>query len=196
MAGKYRAPKKRHVAPFVVILAVAALVATIGGSMAWLTDKSDKNLVNTFTPADVKVAVDENFKNDVKDRIEVKNIGDADVYVRVALVNNWVNGNSICADASHKHDVELSFELGNDWVEIDGYYYYKKVVIPGSNTSDLLADSATITLSETATCQQQVTVLAQAIQADGVLKEGSTETPAVETVWPVQVTENGVLKAK
>jgi len=196
MAGKYSTPKKRHLAPFVVILAVAALVATIGGSMAWLTDKSDKNLVNTFTPADVKVAVDESFANNVKDRIEVTNTGDADVYVRVALVNNWVSGDTICADASHKHDVALSFALGGDWVEIEGYYYYKKVVTPGSNTSDLLADSATITLSETATCQQQVTVLAQAIQADGVLKEGSTETPAVETVWPVQVTAPGDLEAK
>lgn len=196
MAGKYSAPKKRHVAPFVVILAVAALVVTIGGSMAWLTDKSDKNLVNTFTPADVKVAVDENFKNNVKDRIEVKNTGDADVYVRVALVNNWVNGDAVCADASHKHKAALGFELGSDWVEIEGYYYYKQVVTPGNKTSDLLADDAKITLLETATCKQQVTVLAQAIQADGVLKEGGTETPAVETVWPVQVTASGDLKAK
>lgn len=180
MAGKYSTPKKRHLAPFVVILAVAALVATIGGSMAWLTDKSDKNLVNTFTPADVKVKVVEAFDDNKKTSIAVENTGDADVYVRVALVSNWGNMITksdsedewvVCGDGSHEHRT-FAFDdttLGAGWVKIREYYYYTTPVKPGeaNATGNLLPVGKTIEVSgENDGCKQQVTVLVQAVQAE------------------------------
>lgn len=176
MAGKYSAPKKRHWAPFVVILAVAALVATIGGTMAWLTAKSDGNLVNTFTPADVNIQVVEEFDGNEKTSIAVKNTGDADVYVRVTLVSNWGSMVEdewvVCGDASHKHPkFELAdTPLGDGWLKIGEYYYYTSPVNPGATnnvTGNLLPANTEIVLSgENDGCKQQVTVLAQAIQAE------------------------------
>ena len=193
MAGKYSAPKKSHWAPFVVILAVAALVATIGGSMAWLTAKSDDDLVNTFTPANAEVAVVEKFENNKKTSIAVENTGDADVYVRVALVSNWGNMVEdewiVCGDASHGHD-KFAFDattLGTGWVKLGEYYYYTIPVEPGATnnvTDNLLPAGKSIEISgENDGCKQQVTVLAQAIQAE--------PATAINQAWGIALDTDG-----
>lgn len=176
MAGKRISPKKRHWAPFVVILAVAALVATIGGTMAWLTDDSS-GLTNTFTPAQVEIKVLEtlNENKTAKTSVSIENTGDADAYVRVTLASNWVkkvdNEWVVCGDAGHEHGA-FTFDdstLGSGWTKIGGYYYYTSPVKPGNTnaTNNLLAEGKSIALAgETDSCMQQVIVLAQAIQAE------------------------------
>lgn len=202
MAGKHITPKKRHWAPFVVVLAVAALVATIGGTMAWLTTYS-AGLTNTFTPAEVEIQVEETVENNTKTSITVNNIGGADAYIRVTLVSNWgkMVGDKwvVCGDTSHNHS-NFTFntnDLGDNWIEIGGYYYYTSPVKHGNNTtSNLLGkkgpEQVVIPLNqdEENDCIQQVTVLAQAIQAEGVNAEGKRP---VELAWGVTVNADGTI---
>lgn len=174
MAGKYISPKKRHWAPFVVILAVVALVATIGGTMAWLT-ASPSGLTNTFTPANVEIAINETFNADktAKTGISIANTGDADVYVRVAVVSNFIKGDNETICGEHIAS-KLAINLGNDWVESGGYYYYTKAIAVGASTENLLNAALTLTAND-GCCKQQVTVLAQVVQAE--------PTDAVTQAW-------------
>ena len=181
MAGKRISPKKRHWAPFVVILAVAALVATIGGTMAWLTDDTDGGITNTFTPAKIYAEVQESFdgttKSDVKvyngytDEKNNKHNSDAPVYIRVALVPSWEDsaGNIVAVPADLD---DLVIEWGTGWHlrDADGYYYYTQKVAAGGATNNLI-ESATVNHKSpgyAAGYHMNLQILAQAIQAEGV----------------------------
>ena len=198
MAGKYSAPKKSHWAPFVVILAVAALVATIGGSMAWLTD-SQGGLTNTFTPATVSGQIVEDFSDPtVKKDVGVKNTSDVPVYVRVALVPTWVtprldetgavvkeNNETVYDVVAHPaslSDLDIKFDSSKWVLGKDGYYYYTEKV-PAGDTTEVLIKSAIVRDNATgalAGYHMNLQVLTQAVQADGV---DGDEKPAVQNAW-------------
>ena len=162
MAGKYISPKKHHWAPFVVILAVAALVATIGGTMAWLT-ASPSGLTNTFTPANVEIEVTETFDGTTKSNVNVENKSDVPVYVRATVVVNWLDAEGkVCADA---HDGNFNFTWPSSWtLGSDGYYYYNQPLAVDGKAEIIGTDG--VALSKDGNCSMQVTFLAQAIQAE------------------------------
>lgn len=195
MAGKRISPKKRHWTPFVVILAVAALVATIGGTMAWLT-ASPNGLTNTFTPAKIYAEVQESFNGTTKSDVKVyngytddnnnKHNSDAPVYIRVALVPTWedAQGNAVALPASLN---DLNITWGTEGWYTDGeYYYYTSVVDAGGETKNLIV-SASVD-AESAGClagyHMNLQVLAQAIQAEGVGKDSNNDDKKpVELAW-------------
>lgn len=171
MAGKRISPKKRHWTPFVVILAVAALVATIGGTMAWLT-ASPNGLTNTFTPANVEIKVAEEYTNNIKKNVGVENKSDVPVYVRATVVVNWLDANdNVCADT---HTDDFTFTWPSSWtLGSDGYYYYHQPLAAGDK-AEIIGESG-VALVEDGNCKMQVTFLAQAVQAE--------PDDAVEYAW-------------
>lgn len=176
--------KARSKKPLFMIAAFALVVAlSIGLTSAFLTAKTG-GLTNTFTPGSVTCQVVEDFEDNAKSSITVKNTGNVPAYIRVAVVANTVDdeGNITGADDVSAH------LAGTGWSENGGYYYYTGIVEPNYSTGELLNSS--INLSG-----KQVTVLAQAIQADGVTKVNDEEIPVVETVWPVKVTASGLVAA-
>lgn len=159
-----------------LIIALALiLVLAVGGTVAYIFTQTDP-VINTFTPTEAKITVNEQTNDNKKTSITVKNISTGvPVYIRVALVANMIDeaGNVTGADVP-------TFTLGDDWiVRSDGYYYYTKAVPVGESTGNLL--KSPMTLSE----NMQVVVLADAIQAE--------PTTAVTQAWGVTV-ENGVIK--
>ena len=175
MAGKYIAQKKRHFTPFVVVLAVAALVATIGGTMAWLTTNT-AGLTNIFTPANVYIEVVEDFSDPtVKKDVYIangtkKNPSEADVYIRATIVANWQdsNGNVLAEPAEEGEDKDYTLTLSSTGWTKQGDYYY----CTGVNTADGKENCTAVLIEK---CVQNhtkagynlvVTVLAQAIQAE------------------------------
>ena len=142
--------------------AMAALILIIclavGGTVAFIVTQTQA-VKNTFTPADVKVDIQEDFNGRVKKNVNVKNTGDTDAYIRVKLVTYMADseGNPIAENASIP-----SFVPGSDWsyCESDDTYYYGKPVAPNGKTSDLIGNDG-ITLKE----GQVVEVLAEGIQA-------------------------------
>lgn len=168
----------------VVMIVAAALLLTmaIGGTMAWLSDKTD-GVKNTFIPSKVTCEVTENFQNNVKTKVNVKNIGDTEAYIRVKLVTYRTNdaGDHIGGTA------ELpTFTPGTNWVLYDGYYYYTLPVKSGKSPAANLADSITLTGSYTDADggHQSLDIMAEAIQS------GPAE--AVGESWGVAIAEGSV----
>ena len=160
-----------------LIIALALiLVLAVGGTVAYIFTHTGP-VINTFTPADVKVDIQEDFDGRVKKNVNVKNTGDTDAYIRIKLVTYMADseGNPIAENASIP-----SFVPGSDWsyCESDDTYYYGKPVAPNGKTSDLIGNDG-ITLKE----GQVVEVLAEGIQA--------MPQKAVIDAWGVTVDSNG-----
>ena len=140
-----------------LIIALALiLVLAVGGTVAYIFTHTGP-VINTFTPADAKITVDEQTSDNKKTSITVvNNSTGVPVYIRVALVANLIDKDKNVTGAA---DVP-TFTLGENWFEgSDGYYYYTEPVPVGESTGNLL--KSPMTLSE----NMQVVVLADAIQA-------------------------------
>ena len=158
-----------------LIIALALiLVLAVGGTVAYIFTQTDP-VINTFTPTEAKITVDEKTNNNQKTEIIVKNNSTGvPVYIRVALVANMIDKDENVTGAASVPE----FTPGDDWLEgNDGYYYYTQPVPVGESTGNLLATP--MTLSE----NMQVVVLADAIQAE--------PTTAVTQAWGVTVDSNG-----
>lgn len=168
------------------LLLIAA--AAIGGTMAYLTADT-RQVVNTFTPAEVTTEITEEFNWDTKTSIEVKNTGDIAAYIRVKLVTYRVNDEKQPIGGTAEIP---AFNLGLNWVKHGGYYYYTLPVDPNESTHNLIADGSKITLKDYSTDsndpdggRQVIEVMAEAIQSE--------PAEAVGEAWGVTITENGVV---
>ena len=160
-----------------LIIALALiLVLAVGGTVAYIFTQTDP-VINTFTPTEAKITVDEETNSNQKTSITVvNNSTGVPVYIRVALVANMIDKDENVTGAASVP----TFTLGDNWLEgSDGYYYYTKAVPVDGSTGNLLQSS--MKLDE----NMQVVVLADAIQAE--------PTTAVTQAWGVTV-ENGVIK--
>ena len=140
-----------------LIIALALiLVLAVGGTVAYIFTHTGP-VINTFTPADAKITVDEETSDNQKTSITVvNNSTGVPVYIRVALVANMIDKDENVTGAASVP----TFTPGYDWIKgSDGYYYYTKAVPVGGSTGNLL--QTPMTLSE----NMQVVVLADAIQA-------------------------------
>jgi hypothetical protein len=141
---------------------------------------------NQFTPSKVACAVVENGGKLVsgavqntgteKTDVQIKNTGNTDAYIRVAVVVNWMSadGTKVWAQKPEAEDYEISDNLsGNGWIDGgDGYYYYTDPVEPGEMT-DILINSATQTVTgpvgtDGTQYYLSIEIVASAIQAEGM----------------------------
>ena len=168
-----RAGRTARSSALIIALALI-LVLAVGGTVAYIFTQTGP-VINTFTPSDAKITVDEQTSDNLKTSITVvNNSTGVPVYIRVALVANMIDKDKNVTGAA---DVP-TFTLGDDWKEgSDGYYYYTKAVPVGGSTGNLL--KSPMTLSE----NMQVVVLADAIQA--------MPKQAVIDAWGVTVDSNG-----
>ena len=148
-----------------LVCAALLLTITVSGTVAYLVD-STGSLVNTFTPTVVDTEITEQFDGSSKSSIVITNVGERniDVYVRVAVVGNWVLNNQIVDSwtLSEKYINKSNWSIGGD-----GFYYYNTVLQAGSNTENLLS-KAIDPSSRTDGAHLEVTVMQQAIQAEGM----------------------------
>ena len=150
------------------ILALALLVTMgISGTVAWLSSSS--SVSNQMTPGTGDITIDETVNNNLKESVKIINTGNIDVYVRVAVVVNYLdeNGNVIAGASGN------TINAKDNWQLLDGYYYYKGTVAPGEeNAVELLAGAVNFEGME-------VDILAQSIQALGVING----QPASQAAW-------------
>ena len=163
--------RRKFIKSSLLLIAVAALlVAAVGSTVAYLVTNTTR-IVNTFTPAKVNTEPHENFDGSVKKDITVRNESDSiPVYIRVALVGNWVKAGEVVDTWTP------TFTPGRGWTRGNGgYYYYNSIVDPGESTSDLLGGGSISAAPREDGAVLQVTVLSQAIQAE--------PTRAVQEAW-------------
>jgi hypothetical protein len=170
----------------IVLAAVLFILCCAGGgTIAYLTSQSG-TVTNTFTSASTDVEIIEKLDNGVKSEVKVQNKSDIDVYIRAAIIVSWADekGNVYAQAPAENTDYNITY--GNGWEKIGEYYYYKQRV-PAKDTNAGTANNFTANLIENCSPIQdrvpegyelQVTVLAEAIQADG---------GAVSDAWKVKL---------
>lgn len=174
--GKREMPRRRRSLKGMTALVALGLIfcCSVGGTLAWLV-ASTGPVTNTFEPTAVKCVVEEDIsdgetKKDVCVRIPKKDgsTETTDAYVRAAIVVNWVDkdGNVYGVAPVEKTDYTMDIN-GNDWDLNGGYYYYNSSVAPGDKTSDLI-ETCTPEANAPDGYHLQVTILAEAIQANGI----------------------------
>ena len=182
--GKFESPRKSRRMTMVAALALAlVLTVSAGGTLAWLFTSTDP-VENTFSPGNVDCEVIEKFNGTAKSDVKIKNTGNTDAYIRAAVVVNWINKDGkVCAG---NHNNSASFASADGWILRGGYYYYTSPVEADKSTKNLI--ESIILGDATDGCKQQVTILAQAIQAEGVNAGGKRP---VELAWGVTVNADG-----
>lgn len=196
--------KRKNKKSILLLLSLVMILGTIiGVTVAMLIDKTD-GLKNTFKPSEVQITIEEEFDGNTKSNVKINNPAStvdhsyADVYVRVMLVCNWYyeeNGNDKLIGKPSWNITDVANELqlnSTDWfLGDDGYYYYKKILKSGEETTNLI-HSIKLLKDAGDGSYQGLEVIAEAIQAGGVTTGGS---PAVQIAWPaVTVNSNKQLE--
>lgn len=171
------------------------LVVGVGVTLAYVF-ASTGNVVNTFTPSHVSCAVVEDQKTDdaptgqvsvnTKSNVKIKNTGDTEAYIRVAVIftlKNATTGNVLAIspdklNTCYSIDWSDYFDGSNKtWVKLesDGFYYYKKPVQPGYLTDPLISSCTPIPENIPEGYVLSVEIVASAIQ--------STPTNVVGDNW-------------
>ena len=180
-----RKPNIRLNRTAVLIMAVLLLLgAAVSSTVAFLIDRSEP-VKNDFEYAKVSCEVTEEFKNNTKEHVQVKNTGTTDAYIRATYVVNWVDvkGN-IAASDPEGYGYTLNETADGKWVKgSDGYFYYTSPVVPGASTEGSLL-TCTVTYPENLEYTLSVEILAEAIQ--------STPNKAVQEAWGVSISQDGV----
>lgn len=143
---------------------VLLLTLAVGGSLAWLV--SNDNVTNSMVPGQVPIEIDEVINGTTKTSITIRNTGNIDAYIRVAVVANKVD-----ADGNVTVGTAPTLNLGENWQKLDdGYYYYKGTVAPKASTTTLGSIDFT---------DAEVNILAESIQVlGGVNSDGSASVDA------------------
>lgn len=140
---------------------VLLLTAAVGSTVAFLATRSE-SVENVFQPSWVACEVIDGEDG----TYTVKNIGDTDAYIRVAVQVNWKNE----ADAIYAQAPAFTLTVGDGWVlGKDGYYYYTKPVTPATDADKNVTTALTVKLDAESVapegCTLFVEVVASAIQA-------------------------------
>lgn len=163
--------------PVALVALLVLLCCTVAGTLAYLVTSTDP-VTNTFTPAEVKTEVTESFENDkngtlTKSNVQIKNNGNIDAYIRVAVVVNWadkdgnVYGGAVPTDKGDKKDYDLTLKANNGWIKgADGYYYYIHPVAPKESTTAIFEDITQLTDDPAEGYGLQITILADGIQSE------------------------------
>ena len=162
------AKKKLPLMLAVTVLAIAVVSATV----AFLIDSTNK-VTNTFDPSSVDSSVEETVSGGVKSSVQIKNTGDINAYIRVAVIGNTVDESG---NVTGPFDVSSCLAAAG-WVKSGDYYYWTEPVAPKGLTGELLTGSIDLD-------GKQVTIVADAIQAD--------PAKAVGEAWGVVIAENSV----
>ena len=132
------------------------LLATVGTTLAYIFTET-KPVENTFNPSKVSCAVVENNgtpvtgsvtnTGNIKENVQIKNTGDTDAYIRVAVVVNWMDeaGTKVWATKPVEGadgDYTITYNLEDGWFDGgDGFYYYSKAVSPEELTTILINEA-------------------------------------------------------
>lgn len=171
----------------ILMLAAMALLltVTVGSTIAYLWT-STPAVTNTFTPASSGTDITEDFKDNVKNTVQIKNTGDVKSYIRAAVVVTWQNENGEVLGEVPVKDTDYSITWTRaGWTDLqrDGFYYYNTVVEPGKSTGVLFTDCKPLKAAPKDGYTLHVEIIAQSIQAEPIsaVQEAWNWTPSTQT---------------
>ncbi|MBR3966414.1 MAG: hypothetical protein IKJ91_04990 [Clostridia bacterium] len=133
---------------------ILVITASVGGTYALLSSSATPQK-NVFIPADISCCI-----TGEESEYTVKNIGNVDAYVRVAIIPNWQkNGNIYALKPISDSDYSI---VADGWELIDGYFYHSIPIAPGESTSPI---SIELLASPPDECEFVPEILAESIQS-------------------------------
>lgn len=151
-----------------IVFAALLLTAAVGGTAAYLIRQADP-VKNTFQPAKVTCAVEEQFAEDVKSDVTVRNTGNINAYIRAAILVNWIaedgSGNVYSKTPAAGVDYAISWGNGAWHLGADGFWYYADPVAPDALTTNLI-NTATQLSTPPEGYRLSIRILASAIQSE------------------------------
>ncbi len=189
--GKYLKPKaaapvkaKHRSALLVLICVMMVVTVSIGGTIAWLADKTDP-VVNTFTTSDIGVKLEETTTTTYKMIPGYEIAKDPKASVTAGSEAAWL---FVKVEKSAYFDRYMTYEIAEGWTLVDGTsnVYARKVVTDdiGTAYSVLEGDKVTVLTTVTKEMMKQaennqptLTVTAYASQ---LMKNNNAEFTAVE----------------
>ena len=185
-----RRRRHRRLNPRFVVMAsiLTLLIGMVGGSLAYLITSTDP-VKNVFTPGSVTPDITEEFEDNVKKDVAVKNTGNVPVYIRAKVIVTWENPDGTVLGEQPMAGVDYDITYPPDgWIQgSDGFYYYTTPVGANASTGVLFTDCEPKKPAPQEGYTLHVEILSQSIQADGV--EGSGKYP-VTLAWGSHVTVN------
>lgn len=193
---------------FIVLTAVVLLLfVTVGSTLAYIFTKTEP-VENTFNPSRVACAVVENgsatentddiLETGTKTDVKIKNTGDTDAYIRVAVVVNWMSADGTRVWATKPvagDDYTIDLDLNNGWSPVGDYYYYGSAVAPcthkdgdehaGCMTSVLIRSCTSVPGRAPDGYYLSVEIVASAIQSKGMGANSAQEA------WAKAQQQNG-----
>lgn len=177
---------------FAALLAVTLLVGSaIGGTLAWLTSKSD-SLVNTFTIGNVAITLEETTGNDYKVTPGVPVAKDPKVTVTAGSEACWV---FVEIQESEDWPDGLTYEPAAGWTQLtsEAGVYYRDVASDSSQNQDfyvLAGDdkhpNGIVKVDEDITsldANTKLTFTAYAIQQEGFNDSGKSDSENAAAAW-------------
>lgn len=182
--GRFERKRKKGVSGKVFALVLAAalvLGAGIGGTLAWLTDKTDP-ITNTFTVGDINIELTETTGGTSKQFKMVPGnqiAKDPKVTVKAGSEACWL---FVKIDKSTNFDTYLTYEVDTSvWTKLEGVtetVYYREVAAATSDTTYSVLVDDRVSVSEDVTKAQMneltsatyptLTFTAYAVQKDNV----------------------------
>ena len=164
--------KQKIKAGFLVALTAILLLATVSGTWAFLST-GPQSITNIFDPAHVDTEILETFDGSSKSSVTIKNNSNIAVFIRVAVVGNWMKDGAII----EPWNGQITPAAG--WKQNGGYYYYTSPVAAGGTTPNLLAAPIT-SAPRSDGAVLHLTILQQGIQAE--------PASVVQSTWGVHPT--------
>ena len=153
---------------------VLMLTIAIGGTIAYLVANTDP-VVNTFTPGEVPIVIQESFNGTRKSNVYVTNTGNVPAYIRAKIIVTWKDkdGNVSAIKPVLGTDYSLNLNHGNgvgQWLQAsDSYYYYRGIVAARTSTNPLINSCTKLdTATPPAGYDLSVEIIAESIQAEGM----------------------------
>ena len=148
---------------------VLMLTIAIGGTVAYIVTGTDP-VVNTFTPGDVPIDIDEKTDGGVKSDVKITNSGTVPAYIRAKIIVTWKDAQGNVSAIKPVKDTDYEMIIGGNWdIGTDGFYYYNASVGAGEPTTNLITRCAKLTnANKPDGYDLSVEIIAESIQADGM----------------------------
>ena len=148
---------------------VLMLTIAIGGTIAYIVTNTTP-VVNTFTPGEVPITIQETFDGTTKSDVYVTNNGNVSAYIRAKIIVTWKDAQGNVSGTPVKPS-DYSINWGNGWTynNADGFYYYYTSVGAGDSTTNLIVScKKTDTAASPVGYDLSVEIIAESIQAEGM----------------------------
>lgn len=129
--------KKRNIMLGSAVLLAVLLV--VGGTMAWFTATAEP-VVNSFKAGTVAIKINDTFNTEL-----AQNVNPGDKYDKVVSVTNegskraYIRVKLTPLFSGQQDTSVVTYPTLANWVlHTDGWYYYKNIVLPQADTSNLI----------------------------------------------------------